>query len=334
MQSFVYAIIVTWNSRRDIQACLRDLFASREVQLGVVMVDNGSTDGTLDLVAKEFPNVVLLKNSENLGFAEGNNIGIHYALEQGAEYVFLLNADAFVEPDTLKQLLGTADADSTVGMVGPSIVSYFDHTHVYQGAHISLDEVDTVEVQGTRRGAAFETDYVPGCAVLARATAVRYVGMLDTEYFSYWEDADWGLRCRRAGQRVVIAPDASVRHKGTLDQVSTKSDLALYLYVRNRYRFAKKFKSRGAAFRFVKPYTCDTLRLVNAERKKADAIVNGWWAAMTGTYGMRFITAPRFLRGLFVNHTRLLLDLLHPIDTLRARIPVRTTLRRVRGKLP
>jgi GT2 family glycosyltransferase len=333
MPPLIYAVIVTWNSRRDIRDCLHSVLASRDVQLRVVVVDNGSTDGTAEIVASEFPELALIRNEQNRGFTEGNNIGIRYALAQGTEYVFLLNADAFVQPNTLAQMVGTAEAIPEIGMVGPSIVSYFDPGYIYNGARIDLDIVTAWEEQGARRDTMFDTDYVPGCAVLVRASALDKIGLLDPAYYSYWEDADWGIRCRRAGLRTVITPSAAVLHKGTLDQVRTKTDFALYFYTRNRYLFACKFKSRWDALRFFKRYTCDMLRQVSAQDRNADAIINGWWAAGTRQYGSRMVHAPEFLRRLIRHHPQTLLQLLHPIDTLRSRLPVRTTLRRVRARL-
>jgi GT2 family glycosyltransferase len=257
-------------------------------------------------------------------------------LSAGADFVFLINADAFVSENTIARLTAASLGESRIGLVGPAVISYYDRTKVYCGGRVDLGLVQPYEELDAHHDSLFDTDYVPGCAVLASSAVARQIGPLDRAYVSYWEDTDWSMRCRLAGFRTVIEPNAAVLHKGTLDRVQNKSDFASYLYTRNRFLFASKFKPRAEMPAFARVYTRDvTKQLVQMERsepEKMDAVINGWWAGITRRYGSQFVSAPEIVREFFKRKPRRFLELMYPVDTLRARVPVRSTLRRMRGK--
>lgn len=332
----VHAIILTWNSGQDIFECLRALLASDYAALCVIVIDNGSTDGTPERVRHDFPQIQVMPNAHNLGFAQANNLAMQAALEQHTDYMFLLNDDALVEPTTLTQLVATAEQDRSVGLAGPAIESYYNPAQVYCGAHFDLETVFPQEaLADSTHTSSFDTGYVPGCAVLIRSDAARQVGLLDENYFSYWEDTDLSMRFRRAGYRVVAVPKARVRHKGTLDQSVDKAALATFLYRRNQFLFARKFKSPWARRWFLRYYAWDALTEIHTAitarlpRAKTDAIINGWWAGVTGKYGSEFIAAPGWFRAFVYRTFRILPMLLRPVYTLRAHLPVRSTVRRL-----
>lgn len=331
----VSAIVLTWNSGADIVECLDHLAASDYPVLDVIVVDNGSTDGTPQRVRELFPHLTLLQNQHNLGFAEGNNVGMRYALARNTDFVFLLNDDAFVEPSTVSQLIETAESDARIGIVGPALVSYHDPTLVYYGAQLDLDRIHPQEqLVVTPRRDVFDSPYVAGCALMVKADVARKVGLLDPAYFAYWEDTDWCVRVRQAGYRVVVHPNAQVRHKGTLDQTAQKHPLASYLYRRNQFRFARKFKPFPAWLIFTCQYALDALsELENAlaqqqRRAKTDAILDGWWAGITGHSGADFAKSPAWFKTFVYPRVSTLRIVLDPIHALRARFPVRTTVRR------
>lgn len=332
----VFAIILTWNSGDDAIETLRRLAASDYPALQVVVVDNASTDATPARLAREFPPVVLLQNDKNLGFAQGNNVGMRYALDHDADYLFLLNDDAFVEPDTLSTLVATAERDPRVAFVGPALVSYHDPSRVYHGARFDFKRLFPEEQLATvPRAGEFESPYIAGCAMLVRAAVAREIGLFDPAYFAYWEDTDWCTRAWRAGYRVVVQPAARVHHKGTLDQTPQKAAFASYLYRRNQFQFARKFSKFPGWVRFARYYSYDTFREIQATildsqpRAKTEAILDGWWAGLTGHSADDFARAPAWLRDFVIRHAEALLAWLYPLEPLRARFPVRTTLRRL-----
>lgn len=334
----VFAVVLGWNSGEDIVKCLTQLTACRYPALEIVVVDNASGDRTPERVRELFPTVTLRQNDKNVGFAEGNNIGMRYALAQKAEYLFLVNDDAFVEPDALQIMIDTAESDAAIGFVGPALVSFHDPTKVYYGAQLDMERLAPQEqLMTTPRTDAFEMAYVPGCALLVKANVAEKIGLLDPAYFAYWEDTDWCTRAWRGGFRVVVEPRAGVAHRGTLDQVSEKSFFAPYLYRRNQFYFARKFKPLAAQLRFVRRYTYDSLSEIRATIQhgmplaRTDAVTDGWWAGITGHTGEDFAKAPAWLKTFVRTHYEGLRSLLYPINTLRARFPLRTTLRRLLG---
>jgi GT2 family glycosyltransferase len=314
---------------------LSHLTASDYPALDVIVVDNGSTDGTQARITREFPRATLIQNERNLGFAEGNNVGLRHALVSGAEMLFLVNDDAFVEPNTVRLLVDELLKDNRVAFAGPAIASFHNPDRVYYGARLDMNLVFPQEELGTTaRTVVFDSPYIPGCALMASAAAVTAIGLFDSDYFAYWEDTDWCTRAWRAGYRVVVQPNARVFHRGTLDQTMQKAAFASYLYRRNQFRFARKFKSFPSLVLFARRYAYDALSefgdaLKHSQpRAKTDAIVDGWWAGITGHYGEDFVRAPAWLRAFVYSHHAALWTMLYPADALRARFPVRTTLRR------
>src|SRR5205807_5716443 len=130
-------------------------------------------------IRSHFPGVQIIENSRNLGFAEGNNVGMHHALQQGTDYIFLLNDDAVVTADALSLLMKTSVNNSGIGMLCPGITSFFDRSKHYVGAKIEWKHGVGFEIEKSPHNAPefLETDYAPGCAVLIKADAVCRIGL-------------------------------------------------------------------------------------------------------------------------------------------------------------
>jgi len=256
----VAVVVLTWNGEEDTVACLASLQRVHYDNLSVVVVDNGSADRTVPRVRAEFPDVAMLETGANLGFAGGNNVGIRYALDHGADYVFLLNNDTIVDPAVVRHLVDAAEADPSVGVIGPKVFFFSEPDHVWYGGgwvqrwagasgHIGLGERDRMN-----QGEPLDTAYVTGCALMARASVLRRVGLLEPAFFIYWEDVDLSFRIRRAGYRVLYAPRAVLWHKvsrtfgGTADHRffyggrahGPESVTSLYLGTRNNLLFVER----------------------------------------------------------------------------------------------
>lgn len=215
----VYAVVVNWNGRDILSACLASVLASDYENLVTVVVDNGSTDGSQDLVRESFPGVRLVANPRNLRFAGGSNVGIRIGLEEEAQYVFLLNNDAEVGPNAVSALVGAAELRTEAAFLGPMIYFYDRRDVVWSAGgavgvwsghihHHGIREKDTGQFART-----CEVDYVTGCALLARSAAVRDIGLLDEGYYMYNEDTDWCARAHEAGYSVLFVPEAKVWHR-------------------------------------------------------------------------------------------------------------------------
>jgi GT2 family glycosyltransferase len=211
-------IILNWNGREVLGPCLDSLMRVEDPALDVIVVDNGSTDSSHEIVRERYPGVTLIENGRNLLFAAGNNVGIEAALEKGAEYILLLNNDTEVDPCFVREMLGVFD-DPSAGIAGPKIYYYDDPGRIWYGGGGFNRLTGVPYHRGLRSGDGFDGDvpgatgWVTGCALLARAEVFRGLGGLDPSYRIYCEDVDFCLRASRAGWSSQYVPDAKVWHK-------------------------------------------------------------------------------------------------------------------------
>lgn len=215
----VAIIIVNWNGRDDTLACLHSLRSLTYPNTEVILVDNGSSDGSVESVQHRHPEVTVLAQRENLRFAGGNNEGIRHALGAGAELLLLLNNDTIVGPDFLSFLVQRMSSEPRCGMAAPKILYHDDPQRIWYAGGIVSFWTGTLRHRGIREldagqyDAPAPTDYATGCCVLVRRSVVDEIGQLDPSFFMYGEDADWCLRARRAGYTVLYEPRARIWHK-------------------------------------------------------------------------------------------------------------------------
>jgi GT2 family glycosyltransferase len=227
MRPLVVVVVVVWNGRADTLECLRSLEADEYPNKQILVVDNGSTDGTADQIRAEGLNVTIINCPTNLGFTGGNNVGLAEALRRGAVYAFLLNNDTTIEADALTRLVDAAEVATGVGLLSP-VVHYYDVPDEvwFSGAGIYMRRGEALHTKvptefdrpGPQRGNSeksqiFDSEWVSGCAVLARMEAVAVVGGFDDRFFLTWEDVDWCVRMRRCGWDVSVVRDARIYHK-------------------------------------------------------------------------------------------------------------------------
>jgi len=240
----VYIIVLTWNGREDTLECLRSLRRVDYPNRKIVVVDNASTDGTIEAVGTEFAEVEIIENETNLRYAGGNNRGIRYAMDRGAAAVLLLNNDTIVDPEFLRLMVESLTAHPTTGIVGPKILYYNDPKRIwYAGGTVSwwqgwVSHRGIREPDNGQYDTPATTDYVSGCCMLVRRDVITRVGMLDDSYFIYGEDTDWCLRTRRAGYAVVVQPGARIWHK-----VSASS--GHFSWFKNFNKFKSQFRFFG-----------------------------------------------------------------------------------------
>lgn len=293
MTPLAYIIILNWNGWQDTIECVESCHKLTYPNFCIVMVDNGSTDGSEVILRERFSDVVIIQTGANLGFAGGNNIGIRHALEQGADYVWLLNNDTTVEPDSLNALVAAAGCNEHIGMVGSKIVYFenpsqlwyagavFDQARPYLPSHRGLREQDCGQYDNTG-----ETGYVTGCSLLARRTMIDQIGLLDEGLFLYFEDVDWNARARQAGWLLAYAPASVVRHKESISTGGAASPAVMYYTARNRLYFVQRnfphfiFKALG--------YNLYEHVLVNIKKRRFTAAITaclGIWDFFHGRMG-------------------------------------------------
>jgi len=215
-------IVLNWNGREDTAALLKSLRACgvpEGWEARVMVVDNGSTDGSVDHLRAEFPEVELLALPENRRFAGGNNAGLAAALAAGADAVMLLNNDTVADPGLYQGLLEALARDATSGAASPLIDFAEPRDEIWYAGGRLVPALAHASHRGLRspdRGqyrTVEPTGYLTGCCLLATRAAWEQVGPLDERYFIYAEDADWCLRARAAGFRLLFVPGAKLWHK-------------------------------------------------------------------------------------------------------------------------
>lgn len=238
----VSVIIVNWNGLAHLAECFASLAAQSFRDFEAILVDNGSTDGSLAFIAREHPWVRVLPLAENCGFAEGNNVG--YRAARGA-YLVPLNNDTRVDLDWLAELVAVADGLPRVGMVGCRICRY-DAPERLDALAVALcpDGMSRGVHRGRRFAelgcAAVEPILLPSaCAALYKREMIEEIGFFDADFFAYCEDTDLGLRGRLAGWEAVAATNAIVLHKYS-STGGALSPFKLRLVERNHYWVALK----------------------------------------------------------------------------------------------
>ena len=246
----VFIIVLNWNGYIDTIECIESLQKLTHTNYEIILLDNGSTDGSQDILRERFKELTFIENGKNLGFAEGNNVGIMHALEAGADYVFLLNNDTTIAHDALDRLVAFAEENKEAGIVGPKILFYDDpETIWFAGGIIDFRKGSSHRGGGQPDYGKFdevaEVDYITGCALLIKSDVIRKIGLMNPDYFLLFEESDWCLRAKEAGYKLFYVPKARVFHKcsasfgRTSSQNNTRPPSWIYYYVRNSFLLAK-----------------------------------------------------------------------------------------------
>jgi GT2 family glycosyltransferase len=253
----VAIIILNWNRKEDTIECLESLKQITYPNYDILLVDNGSTDGSVEYFRERYPGMEIIENGENLGFAEGNNVGIIWSIKKGVKYVLLLNNDTVVEPMFLSALVKEAENDLMIGFAGPKVYyyNYNGRTDVIHSAGakiymsrgtappIGLNEIDKGQYNEVRQVA-----YLEGACMLIKRDAIHKIGLLSPEYFMYWEETDWCVRANKAGLKIVYVPEAIVRHK---KDARHTSKTRTYYQCRNMFLFMKKNATKKQCILFL-----------------------------------------------------------------------------------
>lgn len=246
----VYIILLNWNGSHDTIPCVESLRQMTYPNYRVVVVDNASSDDSEERIRAACPDVTVLQSGANRGFAGGNNVGIRYALDQVADYVWLLNNDTLVRPDTLTALVARAESDPQIGFVGskilyagqPNVVWFAGGTILprnARGAHTPQDAPDDDKLPP-----AHEPGFLTGCSLLARAAAIRQIGVMPELYFLYYEEVDWQYTGRKAGWKIMFEPASVVLHKIS-NTAGNDSPTQAFHNARSRMIFVRRHMPRA-----------------------------------------------------------------------------------------
>jgi GT2 family glycosyltransferase len=248
---YVVVVVLNWNNLPDTLECVDSLARSDYSNLTILVVDNDSRDDPSIVLHERHPGVCIVRNARNLGYGAGNNSGLRRAIDAGAAYVLLLNNDVVVAPDTVRRLVMAAEADGSIAMATPRVFYYDRPTEVYWDGGII--DWETGETPHDSRGLPVEgelkrSEWLDGCSLLVRVSAITDIGLLDERYFLYFEDAEWSVRALRRGWTNAVVLQASTWHKVSRSTGGLARPAVRYYYARNRYLFMRAHCPGGKRF--------------------------------------------------------------------------------------
>ena len=247
MTPLAFIIVLNWNGRHHLEDCLDSVSFLDYPNYKILLVDNNSRDESVRFVKSNYPHVHILQNDRNFGFAEGNNIGIRYALSQGAEYIILLNNDTRVEPDFLTHFIQRGEEKKEVGVLGGKVLM-FSNPRIINSTGVNLNQSaygwdrDFGEVVQSVNRKGGEVLAVTGCLMAIKREVFEKIGLLDPKFFAYYEDMDFCIRVwKYTSFRVEYVPESIIYHKFSAS-VSGGPFLKKYFMFKNQYRiFFKHF---------------------------------------------------------------------------------------------
>jgi N-acetylglucosaminyl-diphospho-decaprenol L-rhamnosyltransferase len=235
-------IIVNWNTQKLLAQCLDSVYTTvHNLNFEVFVVDNGSQDGSVAMVRRRFPQVRLIENDQNVGFARANNQAL--TVSQG-NYSLLLNSDTIVLPHALEKMVQFADAHSEAGIIGCKLLNSDGSLQKSWASFPTfwsevLGRNFRVRRQVEEERLAYEVDWVGGACLLVRPAAINEVGLLDESFLMYSEETDWCFRMKRQGWKVYYLTSAEIIHLGGGSASRTSAAQLVHLY-ENKTRFFHK----------------------------------------------------------------------------------------------
>lgn len=284
--SYVTTVIVNWRLKEETCACLQSL-DDLDFPCQVIVVDNGSKDGSADYIRERFPGVELLELPSNLGFAAACNKVIRQAVENNrCEFVFILNNDAVVHPQALRELIRAADAHPEAGIFSPKIY-YLGEDRIiwYAGARRRWGVLAAADTgRGNLDHGQFnelrQVDYIFGAGMLIRKSVFEKIGLFDEKFFLYLEDLDFCLRAQKAGFTLFFVPQAHVWHKVS---ASTSNDNVIRRYnmVKSTVHFLKKHTSPKMVPFVLIYWALVSARLILSDLLHGDLVaIRSFWAGL------------------------------------------------------
>lgn len=266
----VVVIVLNWNGWADTVACVHSVLQCTYADFDIIVVDNGSTDDSVAQLRHAFPGLTILEIGENLGFAGGNNAGMCHALDHlAAEYIWLLNNDTVVAPDTLALVLSAIQAHPRLAVAGTRIVN-FDDDEILQewgGKRMGLWTGIPWPASPGR-----PPNFISGASMLLKREALQQCGLFDPAYFFYMEDVDLCFRLTGHGWKLAVADDALVRHKGSAS-AGARSSFQAYWYRRGLIRLVRTH----APFPWLPILGTTFLRLLLAFLARNGPVLRGTW---------------------------------------------------------
>lgn len=290
MDKKVFIILLNYKGVEDTLECVKSLDNIEYNNYEIVIVDNNSPDNSFDILNEKLgPKHHIISSGKNGGFAYGNNVGINFAMDNGADYVLLINNDTTVEKDFLKELVKSLELDEFYGIATGLILNYYDKSKVwFAGGEINwdrfygyhLNENDNVNnISLNERKITFAT----GCLMLIKREVIDKVGCLPEEYFMYYEDVDYCAKIQEEGYNIIYNPKSVIYHKISAASGEAESPFSIKWNTKNRIRFMQKYKHRLSMISYIKLmsffYMTRIIKfakyILNGRKDKAAALIEG-----------------------------------------------------------
>ena len=235
----VYVLTLNWNGKRWLGECLSSVLELDYPNFEVVVIDNGSTDGSVEFVRENYPVAQVVENGQNLGYARGFNAGLEYGYAHGADYFLIMNNDAVIDPGALSALVETAQSQPRAGFVSGKVY-WYDRPRVLQtvgkvegpdrlsGIDLGVDEEDNGQYDAVQ-----ERAFLDDIFTLVPRQLYEETGGYDPQFFLQCEELDWQLRARKSGWKLYYTPDAKLWHYGSRSMGGQGSPISEYFFVRN-----------------------------------------------------------------------------------------------------
>jgi len=254
-------VVLSWNSKKYISSCLDSIkkLDSDSAQVEVVVVDNDSSDGSAAFVKKKYPRFTLIESGSNLGYAAGNNVGIKHALDHESDFIWIVNPDIQLQPSSLVVFLKAADRHPQAGIFTPNI--YFSPGYEFHSDRYTKDELGKViwsagglidwanlitshrgvdEVDIGQYNSDLVVDFATGASIFLRQGVLTKVGLINPQYYLYYEENDLCQRARKAGFKIIYVPDSVAWHANA-QAAGIGSTLQDYYISRNRLLFGLRW---------------------------------------------------------------------------------------------
>jgi GT2 family glycosyltransferase len=241
----MYIVLVNWNKPFLTLECVKSIRKSNFKNYKIVVVENGSTDNSVELLTNN-DDFHLIISSENLGYTGGNNIAIKYCLKQNLDFIFLLNNDTLLLPDTIGILLNSAKKDNTIGIIQPKIFFYPETDKLWCGPTSFNKVLLTSRLGGygkwdTEKFNKFkELPFSVGCATLIKKEVFDSIGLLDDDFFAVCEDVDFGIRAIKANYKIIYEPNSTIYHLESISAGGINNYFYVFLQTRSQILLINK----------------------------------------------------------------------------------------------
>jgi len=279
-------IIVNWKQYELTINCLLSLKKLEYKNWKVILVDNESNFEKINKIKSDFNKVEVIESKENLGFASANNIGIKYAIKNKIEYLMLLNNDTEVNKKFLAPLLNSFKNDNLLGAVQPLIMNYNNRAKVWNAGGYLNNFFGFPYTNNKIKNKNLQIDWITGCCIVLKTKVIKKAGLIDEDFFAYYEDVDWSLRIKKLGYKLGVVDSSVIFHHGTKSSNNSNfegnlSPFVHYLNIRNHIYLIKKhgdkFNFIGVVFyQFFKIFFYSIYFLLRLRFNKLKMVYNGF----------------------------------------------------------